>query len=49
MGTSEPSVEIDSLEERVGFDGCLSNKRKGSLGTLASNARTARGFEERSK
>jgi hypothetical protein len=30
-GTSEGSVEIDALEERVGFDGCLGSRRQGTV------------------
>jgi hypothetical protein len=39
-GTSEGSVEINTLEERVDFDRCLGSRRKGTLSTLASSAET---------
>ena len=39
-GTSEGSVEVNTLEERVDFDGCLSSRRKGTLSALASSAET---------
>jgi hypothetical protein len=34
--TSVGSVEVDSLKERVDFDGCLGCRRNGTLGMLAS-------------
>ena len=39
-GTSERSVEVDTFEERVDFDGCLSSRRKDTLSALASSAKT---------
>jgi hypothetical protein len=39
-GTSEESVEIDTLKERVDFDGYLGSRRQGALSTLASSAET---------
>ena len=42
-GTSKGSVEVDTLKKRVDFDGCLSSRRKGTLGTLASSAETTNG------
>ncbi|KXN85447.1 NAD-specific glutamate dehydrogenase [Leucoagaricus sp. SymC.cos] len=38
--TSEGSVEIDTLVERVNFDGSLSSRRESALGTLASGTET---------
>ena len=37
-GTSEGGIEVDALEERVDFNRCLSSRRKGTFGTLASSA-----------
>ena len=39
-GTSEGSVEVDTLEERVDFDGYSDSRRKSTLSTLASSAET---------
>jgi hypothetical protein len=39
-GTSDGSVEVDTFEERVDFDGGLSCRGESSLGTLASSAQT---------
>jgi hypothetical protein len=39
-GTSERSVEVDTLEERVDFNRCLGSRRKGALSTLAGSAGT---------
>lgn len=38
--TGDGSVEVDTLEERVDFDGGLGGGRKSSLCTLASSAET---------
>ena len=38
--TSDGTAEIDTLEERVDFDGCLGSRRKGTLSTFASSAET---------
>ena len=46
-GTSETSVEIDIVKERVDFNGRLGSSR--GKGTLASRRRTACRFEERSR
>ena len=37
-GTSERGIEVDTLEERVDLDRCLSSRRKSTFGTLASSA-----------
>ena len=42
-GTSERSVEIDTLEQRVDFNGGLSGGGQGSLGTFASSSETTNG------
>jgi hypothetical protein len=47
-GTSETSVEIDIVKERVDFNGRLGSTSRGK-GTLASRRRTACRFEERSR
>ena len=36
--TSKGSVEINSLEKRVNFNGCLGSRRKGMFSTLTSSA-----------
>jgi hypothetical protein len=38
--TGDGGVEINTLEERVDFDGGLCRRGQGSLGTLASSAET---------
>ena len=38
--TREGSVEVDTLEKRVDFDGSLCSGREGTLGTLASSTET---------
>ena len=38
--TCERSVEIDTLKERVNFNGGLSSRRKGALGALTSRTET---------
>ena len=38
--TGNRGVEVDTLEERVDFDGGLGGGREGTLGTLASSAET---------
>ena len=40
---SERGVEVDTLEKRVNLDGSLSSRRKGTLGTLTSSAKTTKG------
>ena len=42
-GTSDGSVEINTLEKRVDLNGGLGGGRKGALGTLASSAKTTEG------
>ena len=42
-GTSEGGVEIDTLKERVDFDGSRGCGGKGSLGTLAGGTETTKG------
>ena len=42
---SKGSVEINSLKERVDFNGCLGIRRKGTFSTLTSSAE-GRGDEE---
>merc|ERR1711933_280098 len=39
-GTSDGSVEIDTIKERVDFKVSLGGRRKGTLGTLAGGSRT---------
>jgi len=39
--TGDGGVEVDTLEERVNFDGGLGGRRESALGTLASGAETA--------
>src|SRR5690606_2564043 len=42
-GTGNRGVEINTLVERIDFDGSLSGRREGTLGTLASSAETTKG------
>ena len=46
--TSERSVEINTLKERVDFDGYLSSRGKGTLSTLASSTETMNSAGSRS-
>ena len=39
--TGDGGVEVDTLEERVDFDGGLRGGREGTLGTLASGTKPA--------
>jgi hypothetical protein len=39
-GTGDRGVEVDTLEERVDFDGGLGGGRQGTLSTLACSAET---------
>ena len=39
-GTSEGSVEINTLIEQVNFDRCLGGRKKGTLSMLASSVET---------
>ena len=41
--TSEKGIEVDTLEKRVDLNGSLSSRRKGTLGTLTSSAKTTKG------
>ena len=40
--TREGSVEINTLEGRVDFDGCLGSRRKGTLSLLADTMNSTR-------
>jgi hypothetical protein len=40
---SERCIEVDTLQKRVDLNGGLSSRRKGTLGTLASSAKTTKG------
>ena len=41
--TGDGGVEVDTLEERVDFDGGLSGRGEGALGTLAGGSETSEG------